>query len=71
MADMKQDLYPGTCHTYKFISYLHIKDLIKTGLDRLPNFLADTMLPNINPDVAAAASVLANGGLDPCEYAVN
>ena len=41
-----------------------------SGLDRLPNFLADTMQPNISPDVAAEASVLANGGLDPCQYAV-
>ena len=42
-----------------------------SGLDRLPTFLADTMLPNISPDVAAEASVLANGGLDSCEYVVS
>ena len=42
-----------------------------TGLDKTPNFLADTMLPNISPDVAAEASVLANGGLDSCEYVVS
>ena len=45
--------------------------IIITGLDKTPNFLADTMLPNISPEVAAEASVLSNGGLDPCEYAVS
>ena len=29
------------------------------------------MLPNVSPEVAAEASVLAAGGYDPCQYAVN
>ena len=40
------------------------------GLDHLPTFLSDTMMPNINPDSAAEALVLASGGYDACQNMV-
>ena len=43
---------------------------IISGLEQTPNFLIDTMLPNVRPEIVAEAAVLANGGYDPCHYAV-
>ena len=40
------------------------------GLDQLPTFLSDTMMPNINPDSASEALVLASGGYDACQNVV-
>ena len=42
--------------------------LCRLGLDKGPQFLADTMLPSTSPEAAAAASVLVNGGFDPFQY---
>ena len=42
-----------------------------SGLEQTPKFLSETMLPNVRAEAAAEASVLANGGYDPCQYAVN
>ena len=41
-----------------------------SGLEQTPNFLIDTMLPNVRPEIVAEAAVLASGGYDPCHYAV-
>ena len=47
------------------------KNGLVSGLDKVPQFISDTMLPNTSPDKAAEASVLVNGGLDPCKYEVS
>ena len=39
-----------------------------SGLDKVPQFLRETMLPNIAPETAAQASVTINGGYDPCQH---
>ena len=43
---------------------------ITTGLDKLPRFLSDTMLPTTSPERTMEAKVLTNGGYDPCQYEV-
>ena len=73
---MIQELYPGKCHIVnyyicsvsklKLILLLHI-----LGLDKVPRFLSDTMLPTSSPERTMEATVLVNGGYDPCHYEVN
>ena len=40
------------------------------GLDKLPRFLSETMLPTTSPEKTMEATVLVNGGYDPCHYEV-
>ena len=69
MIKMKNDLYPGrtrrslSCHDFS-----NPDDIL--GLEQTPNFLSDTMLPNVRPEVVAEAAILTNGGYDFCQYAV-
>ena len=44
--------------------------IIFLGLDKLPRFLSDTMLPTTSPEKTMEATVLVNGGYDPCHYEV-
>ena len=73
MVEMRNDLYPGgiilsrnNAPSSKWSSLTKI-----SGLEKAPKFLSDSMLPNVPAEVTAEASVLANGGYDPCQYAVN
>ena len=39
------------------------------GLDKVPQFLSDTLkLPQTSPDISAQSTVLVQGGYDPCLY---
>ena len=40
------------------------------GLDKLPRFLSETMLPTTSPEKTMEATVLVNGGYDPCHFEV-
>ena len=64
--DMMSELYPG-----KTSPYFKEPDCIilnVSGLDKVPQFLRETMLPNIAPETAAQASVTINGGYVPCQH---
>ena len=42
---------------------------IMLGLDKVPQFLSDTLkLPQTSPDTSAQSAVLVQGGYDPCLY---
>ena len=62
------ELYPGmklcACH-----SIIKHHEYLILGLDKVPQFLSDTLrLPQLNPDTSAQSTVLVQGGYDPCQY---
>ena len=67
---MVTDLYPGKEFRFGALPF-SIENTFITGLDKSPEILLDTMLPNVSPETAAGRSVLKNGGYDPCQYGVS
>ena len=63
---MMSELYPGK--TSPYFKESHCSILNVSGLDKVPQFLRETMLPNIAPETAAQASVTIKGGYDPCQH---
>ena len=40
----------------------------RTGLDKDPKFISDSMSAVTPPEKAAESAVLVSGGFDPCQY---
>ena len=41
------------------------------GLKAQPQFLKDTMMPDISPETVANSAVQLDGGHDPCRFSVS
>ena len=67
--EMIEELYPGQYNTPDVACDARNCTVI-IGLDKLPRFLSDTMLPTTSPEKTMEATVLVNGGYDPCHYKV-
>ena len=69
-SDMIRDLYPGE-NTVASREYDCLMTSTISGLDKSPEIIQDTMLPDMSPEMAAESAVVVNRGYKEDHYAVS